>query len=194
MSMFMCMFVSLCMFMFMCMFMSMFMCHVQVAIYRDEVVPLAAVITPNQFEAELLTERPIRSEADAAAACRALHERGPHTVVITSINFGRNEESTVLLLASRRVASGKVLQWLLRLPRVPQDFTGTGDLTAALLLGWTHRLPEPEQLADVLERVGSSVQAVLQRTLAAGRSEICLVHSQAELREPRVQIRAEPTT
>ena len=51
-------------------------------------MPLASVLTPNQFEAELLTERTIRSEADASAACRLLHERGPHTVVITSLSFG----------------------------------------------------------------------------------------------------------
>jgi pyridoxine kinase len=33
--------------------------------YRTEIVPLAAVVTPNQFEAELLTGRPVRTQADA---------------------------------------------------------------------------------------------------------------------------------
>ncbi|CAN0499949.1 unnamed protein product, partial [Scytosiphon promiscuus] len=27
----------------------------------------------------------------------------------------------------------------LTFPRIPQHFTGTGDLAAALLLAWTHR-------------------------------------------------------
>jgi pyridoxine kinase len=33
--------------------------------YRAEVVPLASVVTPNQFEAELLTQRPVRTLSDA---------------------------------------------------------------------------------------------------------------------------------
>lgn len=52
-----------------------------VAVYRDEIVPLASVLTPNQYEAELLTGMKISSEADALAACQALHARGPRTVV-----------------------------------------------------------------------------------------------------------------
>ena len=68
------------------------------------------------------------------------------------------------MVASRRTDDGAVLQWSLRLPRLPQHFTGTGDLTAALLLAWSHKLSRPEQLADVLERVGASLQAVLALT------------------------------
>ena len=51
------------------------------AVYGEAVVPLASVLTPNQFEAERLTGRAIASEADALAACRLLHARGPATVV-----------------------------------------------------------------------------------------------------------------
>lgn len=160
------------------------------AIYRDQVVPLAAVLTPNGYEAELLTGRSILSEAEARSACEALHERGPHTVVITSIALpGRDDE--LLMLASRRDGAAS-RQWALRLPRLRQDFTGTGDLTAALLLAWMQRLPRAEQLGEVLERVGASLQAVLAHTQAAGRSEICLIQSQAELREPVVSHTAEP--
>jgi pyridoxine kinase len=53
--------------------------------YRAEIVPLAAVLTPNQFEAELLTGRRIGDVAGAAAACAALHAMGPPTVVLTSL-------------------------------------------------------------------------------------------------------------
>lgn len=51
-----------------------------VDVYREKAVPAASVLTPNQFEAELLAETgPIRSLADAAKTCDALHARGPHT-------------------------------------------------------------------------------------------------------------------
>ena len=48
---------------------------------RDEIVPVASIMTPNQYEAELLVGFPVKSEEDALRACQALHKRGPHTVV-----------------------------------------------------------------------------------------------------------------
>ena len=65
------------------------------------------------------------------------------------------------------------------------------DQVAALLLAWSARLPGAHNLPTVLERAGASVQAVLQRTHASGRRELCLVQSQAELLEPQVLVRAE---
>lgn len=46
-----------------------------VDIYREEVLPLATVITPNQYEAELLSGVTILTEEDAVRACLALHSR-----------------------------------------------------------------------------------------------------------------------
>lgn len=46
-----------------------------VDIYREEVLPLATMITPNQFEAELLSGVTIVTEEDAVRACMALHSR-----------------------------------------------------------------------------------------------------------------------
>ena len=51
------------------------------AVYGEAIMPLASVLTPNQFEAERLTGREIKTEADALAVCRALHAQGPATVV-----------------------------------------------------------------------------------------------------------------
>jgi len=95
------------------------------------------------------------------------------------------------MLASRCDASGTVSQWVLHLPRIPHDYTGTGDLTSALLLAWLRRLPEVEQMALVLEKVGATLQAVLTRTLQMDRSEICLVQSREQILEPTVTIRAQ---
>lgn len=49
--------------------------------FRDQLVPIATVVTPNQFEMELLTGRSIASVASALEACQELHHRGPRTVV-----------------------------------------------------------------------------------------------------------------
>ena len=48
---------------------------------RGEIAHLASVLTPNQFEAEQLVQQPVVTEADALRACRALHAKGPATVV-----------------------------------------------------------------------------------------------------------------
>eukprot|EP00967_Tisochrysis_lutea_P153188 scaffold301756_cov41-Tisochrysis_lutea.AAC.2 len=159
-----------------------------------EVVPLASVLTPNRFEAELLTDRPIASKGDAAEACRELHERGPHTVLITSMSFegdGATPSSYLLMMASRKEAGGAVRQWTLQVPRIDKNFTGTGDLTAALFLAWMHRKPSVEELPEVLEKVGATLQTVLGETTRLGRSEIALIQSQDALRAPTVEYHAQ---
>ena len=59
---------------------------------------------PNQFEAELLTDRKISSEADAREVMDLLHSRGPATVILSSTELG-NEEF-LLGMASRLDSSG----------------------------------------------------------------------------------------
>jgi len=48
---------------------------------RSDVLQLATVLTPNQFEAEQLTRSRISSQQDALRACLTLLVRGPKTVV-----------------------------------------------------------------------------------------------------------------
>lgn len=40
-----------------------------------------------QFEAEMLTDTKIASPEDAFAACRLMHDKGPHTVVSTALQL-----------------------------------------------------------------------------------------------------------
>jgi pyridoxine kinase len=53
----------------------------------------------------------------------------------------------------------------IRVPLFDAPFVGTGDLTAALLLAWTHR--RPADLAGATERAIASVHAVVRRTYIA---------------------------
>lgn len=52
-----------------------------VDLYRTELLQLASVITPNQFETEQLAGRKVRTEQDALEACHFLLDKGPTTVV-----------------------------------------------------------------------------------------------------------------
>ncbi|KAF7136295.1 hypothetical protein RHSIM_Rhsim08G0085100 [Rhododendron simsii] len=91
-----------------------------VAVYREKVVPVASMLTPNQFEAEQLTGLRIVSEKDGREACNILHAAGPPKVVITSINIDDN----LLLIGSHQKEMGKSPeQFRIAIPKIPAYFT-----------------------------------------------------------------------
>ncbi|KAK3249284.1 hypothetical protein CYMTET_41274 [Cymbomonas tetramitiformis] len=161
----------------------------------SQVVAGASLLTPNQFEAELLTGMKIRTTADALEACRLLHDQGPQSVVITSMDLETedgNEDLYLSILGSTRVVQdeGCPSQFIIRVRRIPSYFTGTGDLLAALLLAWTSR--QPRDLAGAASKALCSLQGVLQRT-AQGHSngspsmasrELKLIQSREEIISP----------
>ena len=66
-----------------------------VAVYREDVVALATILTPNQFECELLSGLKVTTEPEALVACDALHARGPQLILLTSCSFGDSKALTV---------------------------------------------------------------------------------------------------
>ncbi|KAK7321513.1 hypothetical protein VNO77_32238 [Canavalia gladiata] len=167
-----------------------------VSVYRERVVPMASMLTPNQFEAESLTGFSINSEADGRKACNFLHAVGPSKVVITSINIDGN----LLLIGSYLKEKGHPpKQFKIVIPKIQAYFTGTGDLMTALLLGWSNKYPD--NLEKAAELAVSSLQALLHRTLndykSAGHDlqstsvEIRLIQSQDDIRSPQVKLKAE---
>lgn len=60
-------------------------------VYRDIVIPLADIITPNQFEAELLTGMKMDDLEGALKIIHALHQKGVKTVVLSSTELGDDE-------------------------------------------------------------------------------------------------------
>jgi pyridoxine kinase len=155
------------------------------ALYREKLLPLCYMATPNSFEAALLTGLPVTSLPEAAAACEALHALGPEVVVITSLDFPGAAGLTVL--ASER-GGGK---WAVDCRRLPGHYTGTGDLCAALLLAWDALVPEGGEgrLGEVLGRVVNTMYRVIERTCEAcggetadaGGRELRLVQSKRDI-------------
>ena len=60
-------------------------------VYKSLILPLADVCLPNQFEAELLTDRKISSEENAREVMDFLHSQGPSTVILSSTELGNSE-------------------------------------------------------------------------------------------------------
>nr|ABE73472.1 putative pyridoxal kinase splice variant 1 [Brassica napus] len=167
-----------------------------VHVYREKVVPLASMLTPNQFEAEKLTGLRINSEEDGREACAILHAAGPSKVVITSITIG----GLLLLIGSHQKEKGqKPEQFKILIDKIPAYFTGTGDLMTALLLGWSNKYPD--SLDKAAELAVSTLQALLRRTLddykragydpTSSSLEIRLIQSQDDIRNPNVELKAE---
>lgn len=133
-----------------------------VDVYRTEVLPHVTVLTPNQFEAELLTQMKIVDMATAAAVCDELHARGPKTVVITTLDI--NEATRDGQCIGMMVSEEGRPKWLLRAPFITGGpFTGTGDLTSAMVLAWTQF--HPHELPLALEKCVGVLQGVIRRTV-----------------------------
>eukprot|EP00873_Tetraselmis_striata_P038647 jgi/Tetstr1/458911/TSEL_000377.t1 len=140
-----------------------------VPIYRERLPRVASVLMPNAFEAEQLTGVLVDSVPAALSACQHLHALGTTTVVMTSLEEASKPGVLTILASTTRPQSPGCPQRLsLQVPRLPIYFTGTGDLFAALTLGWLHA--HPDDLGLALRKAVGGLQGVLANTLAAAEA------------------------
>lgn len=143
---------------------------------RDAAVPAADIVTPNQFELELLTGHASATRADAIAACARLHAMGPKVILVTSLHTDETPAESIDLLAS-----GPDGRFLLRTPRLDVSPNGAGDAIAALFfLHWKRT----GSAAAAVQAAGSSIYGLLRRTYQAGSRELLLVQAQDEFVTP----------
>lgn len=144
----------------------------------ERAIPIADIITPNQFELELITRRSIASTADAIAAARDVLARGPKVVVVTSLVTADASADEIRVLAVTADGAWTVTTPLLAFP-IPLN--GAGDMLAALFLGHTLKgLPVP----DALSATVSGLFQVFAATKAAGTRELQIVATGARMLAP----------
>ena len=141
---------------------------------RSQLLPLADVVTPNQFELERLAGCSVRTLEQAVAAARSLMPLGPKVVVVTTLQHDGSAPDQVQALA---VGAEQV--WLATAARLQRVQNGAGDLLAALLLG---HLALGQALPDAFGRAVSAVQAVLAQS--AGEPEMRLSAARHHLQAP----------
>ncbi|WP_439593326.1 pyridoxal kinase PdxY [Microbacterium sp.] len=149
---------------------------------RERVVPVADIITPNQFELGFLTGTEpdtIESTLEAVDLARAM---GPSTVLVTSVERPDREEGTIEMLVADDSGA-----WIVQTPLLPMKANGSGDVTAAL---FTAHYVESKDAALALERTASSVFDLLENTHRSGERELQLVESQEAYAHPRMQFTA----
>lgn len=152
------------------------------ALLRDRVVPVADIITPNQFELGYLTGTEPDTLDSTLAAIDAVMAMGPSTVLVTSVERPDREEGTIEMIAADRTGA-----WLVATPRLPLKANGSGDVTAAL---FTAHCVGTGDARTALERTVSSVFDLLQLTADSGERELQLVQAQEHYAHPRLQFSA----
>ncbi len=147
-----------------------------------QAVSQADIVTPNQFELELLTGRTVKTLPDALEAAGTLretiHASGPRIVVVTSLMREDAAPDTIETLAVTDHGA-----WLVSTPLIPLEppRNGTGDVIAALFFG--HYLSSKDA-RTALENAVSALYRLLELTHRAGTREIQLIAAQDEFVRP----------
>ncbi len=149
---------------------------------RERVVPVADIITPNQFELGFLTETEPDTLESTLASVDLARAMGPRTVLVTSVERPDREEGTIEMLAVDDEGA-----WIVQTPHLPMKANGSGDVTAAL---FTAHYVETGSAQVALERTASSVYDLLKATLDSGERELQLVEAQEFYAHPRMQFSA----
>ncbi|XP_066596757.1 pyridoxal kinase-like isoform X2 [Prorops nasuta] len=126
-------------------------------IFKNEIVPLADILTPNYFELELLTGRKTDSIEELLKGVKELHEKGPEIIAISSTKVLDQNDKLMGIVSS--VKDESILK--IDIPLIPVSYTGSGDLFAALFLAHIHL---EGNIKDAIEKTINTLRAVLLKT------------------------------
>ncbi|MDR2943181.1 MAG: pyridoxal kinase PdxY [Treponema sp.] len=157
-------------------------------IFKKELIPLADIITPNQFELNAITGMNTQNMDDTLKAVKLLHEMGPSIVLVTSY---REKDGELSMIASDKNETYKITT-----PELPLDsgVAGTGDMTAAVFLS---RYLETKDLKKTLELCTASVFGILEASFKTADKksgaliELKIIDNQKELVSPSYSFKAE---
>ena len=141
---------------------------------REELVPLADIICPNQFELEILTGTAVKNLDDALKAVSKLHEMGPKIVLVTSF---REKQGELGMIASMRNSlsfncenPSENILYKITTPELPLpgSVAGTGDMTTSIFL--SHYL-KTKDIKKTLSCCTSSVFGILEESYKRAREQ-----------------------
>jgi pyridoxine kinase len=153
-------------------------------IFRNQVVPLADIVTPNQFELEALTGFKTADLGEARKAVEALHTMGPGVVLVTSYRGNDAPEKHIDMLSSDGSAIYRI-----RTPELPfgAGMAGSGDVTTAIFLS---RYLETRDIKRTLELTAASIFGIMEATYMAESRELLIIRAQNELVAPHLAFEA----
>jgi hydroxymethylpyrimidine kinase/phosphomethylpyrimidine kinase/thiamine-phosphate diphosphorylase len=135
-----------------------------VAAFREELLPLTYLLTPNVPEAEALTGLSIGDEAGMAAAARALHAMGARNVLLKGGHLAGDESVDLFF-------DGRQLQRLTAPRFATANTHGTGCSTASAVAAFLARgEPLPVAVARAKEFISNAIR--LARPLGHGHGPV----------------------
>jgi len=134
--------------------------------FRDRLLPLADIASPNPFEVAWLTGQPIAELADIHRAARALRMAPEAQLIVTGCKL---RETAPGMLES--VIHGPEGLSRHPTPHLPLAMAGTGDLFAGLI---TAALGSGRSLAQAVEYAQVQTSRALERAAALGAKEVVL--------------------
>jgi len=143
---------------------------------KEQAVPAADIITPNQFELEYLSGMETQTLDAAKHAVARVQATGPRAVLVTSLHTDDTPPDAIDMLAGE---GGRF--WRVRTPKLSLAVNGAGDAIAALF--FVHYLRSRSAEIAMAEAC-ASVYGLLVRTEAAGSREILTVAAQDEFVNP----------
>ena len=143
---------------------------------REQAVPAADIITPNQFELDYLSGIATKSMASIKEAVAAVQLLGPKVVLVTSVDSSETPADAIDLVAAE---GGRVFR--VRTPKLSLSVNGAGDAIAALF--FVH-FARTRSAATALAEASASVYGLLRRTAEEGSREILTVAAQDEFVSP----------
>jgi pyridoxine kinase len=143
---------------------------------KEQAVPAADIITPNQFELEYLTGVETQTLQAAKDAVAQIHETGPRAVLVTSLHTDDTPPDAIDMLAGQGSRF-----WRVRTPKLSLSVNGAGDAIAALF--FVHYL-RSRSAEIAMGEACASVFGLLKRTQEAASREILTVAAQEEFVNP----------
>ncbi|QQO08587.1 pyridoxal kinase PdxY [Breznakiella homolactica] len=154
-------------------------------IFKNEVIPLADIVTPNQFELEALTGISADTIDKTRKAIDAVHAMGPRIVLVTSYRGSDTPEGHLSMLVSDGSGLYRITTRELILD---ENTAGSGDLTTALFLA---RYLETRHAGHALEKAAASIFGIMEATSRAKSKELYIVKAQDEIVSPGRSFTAE---
>lgn len=147
-------------------------------LFRDQILKIADIITPNQFEACALTNMDIKTLNDAKEVAKKLHSMGPKIVLITSLVHDQTKAGFIENLVYDGTNFYIIETSFFNFSIMPN---GCGDLVSSLFL---HHYLISKKADIALSKTISSVYGILKFTYQNNSRELMLVQAQEEIINP----------
>jgi pyridoxine kinase len=145
---------------------------------RDDLIPLADIVTPNSFEAVWLAGQEYNPDDPSPDIQQIASRLGTPLTVVTSLPALMRGQIANALIENNTVT-------LAEHRRVESDAKGTGDLFAAVFLG---RLLQGRSARAALQMASATLVDVVNVTARSGTGDLELVKAQQAIVEPHAQV------